>query len=275
MIRVVSPLLFFVLTLPSFAQKRVVQLADADLFLRNPDLSLDRGAIAGMQAAGLQQETIDAVMKGSDAKNWPVGLRTDSAMHRNHLTVRNYAAVLICEYNNGSENMSIVSVASNDNHHMPEELRSPEDIYFVVRAGGVAKVQIDVRPTPSMGPSYKRMDMARILDPEKIYATYNLGRDTTALGVLARRGMSKPEIDAVVFRSTERNWPDGIASFEKRYPRLADFKKYKAYQAARWNDLVLLVIPAAENQKMPQALRPFIDIYMVFAVDAVQVKEKK
>ncbi|HMC96374.1 MAG TPA: hypothetical protein VKG92_01860, partial [Flavobacteriales bacterium] len=154
-------------------------------------------------------------------------------------------------------------------------LRSEQDLYFVVHAGGVAKVQIALRQPPSMGPSYKRMPTARIIKPEDIYSTYNLGRDTTALGVLSRRGMSQPEIDAVVFRSTERNWPEGIDSFEERYPRLAEFKKYKAYQAARWNDLVLVVVPAAENQKMPEPLRPFIDIYMVFAAGAVQVKGGK
>lgn len=254
--------------------QQVVRLADAQMLVRNPDLSLDRSAIAGMQAAGLQQETIENVLRGSDAKNWPAGLRTDSALMVNRLAVRNYASLLVCEYNNGIENMSIVSVATKDNYHMPDDMRTAGDLFFVVRAGGVAKVQIALRTPPSKGPSYKRMAAARIVKPEDIYATYNLGRDTAALAELAKRGMSQAEIDAVVFRSTERNWPEGIDTFEERFPRLADFKKYKAYQAARWNDLVLVVIPADENQKMAPALRPFLDVYMVFAASAVQVKKK-
>lgn len=262
------------LTLTINAQQ-IVRLADAQMFVRNPDLTQDRAAIAGMQAAGLQQETIEAVLRGSEAKNWPVGLQNDTAFARNKLNVRNYNALLVCEYNNGAENMSIVSVAHNHNYHMPDEMRSTEDVYFVVRNGGMVKVQGTVRPPASVGPSYQRMAPAKIINPQKIYATYNLGRDTVALNELSKRGMSPPEIEAVVFRSTERNWPEGIDSFEERFPRLNDFKKYKAYQAARWNDLVLLTIPAAENQKMPPALRPFIDIYMVFAADAVQVKSKK
>jgi len=272
--RTTTLLLIFVLGVSANAQQ-VVRLADAQLFVRNADLSLDRSAIAGMQAAGLQQETIEAVLRGSDTKNWPVGLRTDSALMVNRLNVRNYNAVLVCEYNNGVDNLSIVSIAPNHNYHMPDDMSSAEDLYFVVRGGGVAKVEAVIRPPASMGPNWERMVPARIVKPESIYATYDLGRDTTALGVLARRGMSQPEIDAVVFRSTERNWPEGIDSFEERYPRLSDFKKYKVHQAARWNDLVLVVIPAAENQKMAPALRPFIDIYMVFASDAVQVKSKK
>ncbi|HMC97267.1 MAG TPA: hypothetical protein VKG92_06430, partial [Flavobacteriales bacterium] len=110
----------FALTLSATAQQ-VVRLADADLLVHNPDLSQDRAAIAGMQAAGLQQETIEKVLQGSNGKNWPVGLRTDSAMAVNKLAVRNYAAVLVCEYNDGAENLSIVSVATKDNYHMPDD----------------------------------------------------------------------------------------------------------------------------------------------------------
>ena len=79
----------------------------------------------------------------------------------------------------------------------------------------------------------------------------------------------------MVFRSHERNWPVGIDSFEKRYPKLKDFKKLKAYRLAKWEDKVLLAIPSEANRKVPEGIRPLIDVYMVFLADAVQVKEKK
>ena len=106
-------------------------------------------------------------------------------------------------------------------------------------------------------------------------ATYDLGGDTAVLAEMARDGMSQPEIDAVVFRCHERNWPEGIDSFDRRYPKLKDFKKYKAYEAAHWDDKVLLVIPYEANKRLPPGLRPHLDIYMVYAKNAVEVKRKK
>jgi hypothetical protein len=92
---------------------------------------------------------------------------------------------------------------------------------------------------------------------------------------LRKRGMSQAEIDAVVFRNHERNWPDGIDSFEERYPRLTDFKKYKCFQGAKWDDKILLIVPVEKNKKMPALMRPYVDLYFIYATSAVEVKEKK
>jgi hypothetical protein len=84
--------------------------------------------------------------------------------------------------------------------------------------------------------------------------------------------MSKAEIAAVVFRSTERNWPDGIDSFEERWPELSLFKKYRAYLGAKWGNKALVIVPVQENQKMPALMRPFVDMYFVYDADALLVK---
>jgi hypothetical protein len=55
---------------------------------------------------------------------------------------------------------------------------------------------------------------------------------------------------------------------------LKDFKRYKAFEAAHWDDKVLLVIPSEPNKRLPIGLRPHMDIYMVFAKQAVLVKKK-
>jgi hypothetical protein len=92
---------------------------------------------------------------------------------------------------------------------------------------------------------------------------------------LEAQGLSRPEIEAVIFRSHERNWPDGIDSFDERYPRLTEMKKYKARLLARCGDKVILVVPAELNRKAPSGLRPFMDIYLVYSTSAVQVRSKR
>ena len=88
------------------------------------------------------------------------------------------------------------------------------------------------------------------------------------------RGLSRSEIDAVVFRSIDRNWPDGIDTFEERQKFVSHFVKYKAYFAARWDDKVLLIIPVEKNRKQPVLMRPYVDLYFVYNASAVEVKKK-
>ena len=131
------------------------------------------------------------------------------------------------------------------------------------------------RPEISRGPKWKRLPSAKILKPEQLYATYDLSTDSLALAAMARRGMSPAEIDAVVFRSTDRNWPDGIDTFDERQKLLPKFSKYKAFVGAKWDDKVLLIIPVEKNKKQPVLMRPYVDLYFVYDKSAVQIKEKK
>ena len=115
----------------------------------------------------------------------------------------------------------------------------------------------------------------RNFKPDQLYAAYDLALDTVGRRALYKAGMSRPEIDAVIFRSTERNWPDGIDSFEKRYPMLEKFKKYHAYLGARWDDKVLLIVPVEKNRRMPVLMRPFVDLYFIYTATGVEVRGKK
>lgn len=256
------------------AQDAVV-ISDIAQLVRKPDLSQDGAIRSGMQAAGVAEEKAQQVLSLGKAQNLPVGLRTDSALAANAGAVRNYSAHKVCNYADASGPKVLVQVPVAENHHMPEDLRSQADLYLVLPEGAVATALMDAqRPKPSKGPSWRRMRKARIITPDAVYATYDLGADSTALAKLVGNGMSQAEIEAVIFRSHERNWPSGIDAFEQRYPRLHDFKKYKAYQAAAWEDKVLLVIPVEENKRQPIGIRPHLDIYMVYAKSAVEVSRK-
>jgi hypothetical protein len=133
---------------------------------------------------------------------------------------------------------------------MPEDLRPIADLYLVVPAQATEEVQPPMpRPTISRGPRWKNRPEVKILQPGELYATYDLATDQEALAAMAERGMSQPEIDAVIFRSHERNWPEGIDQFDERFPRLDQFKKFKTYLGAKWSDKVLLIVPRGEEQE--------------------------
>jgi len=261
------------LTFNSLGQD-LVRITDVSAIVLRPELAQDKIAQAGMQAAGLSAELIGKVTTLSEPANWPAGLVTDSARQANQGGLGKYAVHRLCEYNTEEGLMSIVVVPVADNYHMSEELRSKTDLYFLIRSSGLVSVEpVVMRSPPSKGPAWTRMPKAKILLPDEVYATYDLSRDTVALAEFARKGFSQPEIDAVIFRSHERNWPEGMDRFDERYPKLSEFKRYKAYAAAAWDGKVLLVIPAEQNKKAKAGLRPYLDIYMVYAAKAVSVKE--
>ncbi|MBL7938710.1 MAG: hypothetical protein JNL43_05050 [Flavobacteriales bacterium] len=277
--RIHCPLLLLVLawSVPAaVAQEDAVRITDIAQLVRKQDLSQDAAVRSGMQAAGLDEARMQQALDLGKSANLPLGLSTDSALAANSAAVRNYNAHKVCTYADGPNTQVLVKVPVSENYHMPEDLRTRQDMYLVLPEVALETALTDAeRPKPSKGPDYKRMREAKITTPDGVYATYNLGSDTTVLADLAGNGMSQPEIDAVIFRCHERNWPEGIDSFERRYPKLKDFKKYKAFEAAHWDDKVLLVIPSELNKRLPIGLRPHMDIYMVYARSAVEVKKKK
>jgi len=250
-----------------------VRITDPSALVTDLVLGEDKAAMAALQAAGLADGMIAAALTTTVPTAWPVGLATDSARTANSGAIVNYSAHRVCDLVPGEEGTVLVSITASGNIHMPEDLRPHEDLYLAVRATGLSEPPpVVVRRHTSKGPNWKRHPKARILKPDNVYATYDLASDPAAIAALEKRGMSPAEIEAVVFRSHERNWPEGINNFTSRYPRLKDFKRYKAYQAARWDGKALLIIPSEVNQKVPAALRPFLDVYMVYTADAVQVK---
>ncbi len=256
--------------------QEMMRIVDPTAIVNHAELAKDHAAKAGLQAAGLDDAAITEVLMLSDEKNWPAGLRTDSARAANAGTIRNYTVRQVCAYSTDGGLLTIVAVRAVENLHMPEELRSRNDIYLLMRNGGLQPLEKNAqKPAPSRGPVWRTLPAAVIVKPDDLFATYDLASDSLAIAALEGQGLSRPEIDAVIFRSHERNWPDGIDSFDERYPRLVEMKKYKARQLSRWGDKVIVVVPAELNRKAPVGLRPFMDIYLVYSATAVQVKAKR
>ena len=273
--RTIPILLAFCLAQALFAQSPA-RINDPSAIVLQPDLGRDPAAQAGMQAAGLSGNLIQDAVKMSDPMLWPPGLRTEESRMANRGAIMNYAASLLCSYSTEEGPLAIIAIPASANRHMPEDLRASSDFFLVMRPAGFTIIDETVaKDPPSKGPSWRNLRRAQILKPDGVYATYDLADVPEAMEALDKQGLSKAEIEAVAFRSHERNWPDGIDSFEKRYPRLKQLKKLKAYRLARWSDKVILVIPADQNKKAPLGLRPYLDIYMVFDATSVKVADKK
>lgn len=251
-----------------------VRIIDPQALVRHIDPATDRHVAAAVQAAGFSDELIARITKAHPVAKWPQGLRTDSAITAHIGALPNLVAYHLCNFTHEAQQLALVHIPSAENVHLPEDLRSREDLFLVMKPEGLGVPPIAERPRASKGPSWKNMPKARITQPEYVYATYNLAQDPLALHTLEKRGLSQAEIEAVVFRSHERNWPDGIDQFEKRRTKLKLFKKYKAHIAAKWENKVLLVIPAELNYDLPTGLRPYMDIYMVYTDPAVAVLKK-
>lgn len=235
----------------------------------------NKSAQAALMANGVTAEQMDQVITYGNRDHWPAGIKEDSLREQNRPYIQNYVCFRVAEFREDSVSKTILMVPARENIHMPEPMRPLSDLYMIVPDSAIANVQPGKpRPEISRGPQWKNLPKARIRVPEELYATYDLSVDSTALQALRNKGMSQPEIDAVVFRSTDRNWPDGIDSFEERQKLLPNFKKYKAFLGAKWDDKVLVIVPVEKNRKQPILMRPFVDLYFVYNASAVEVKKK-
>lgn len=258
-----------------FAQQGV-KIIDAKALETAPDIRKDKAAQAALATAGFSDDETATILHFGDRAQWPEGIRTQEARAENAPYIVNYAAFRLCAFQQDTSMMALLMVPAKSNEHMPEVMRPMADFYLVLPERALQKVEKPKpRPAISSGPQWKRRARVEIIKPDDLYATYDLAADSAGLKALAEAGMSRAEIDAVVFRSIERNWPDGIDNFEHRYPLLPKFNKYRAYLGARWDDKVLLIVPVAKNRRMPVTMRPFVDLYFIYAAPAVEVHGRR
>lgn len=270
--------LFLVLTLaalPGLFAQQEVRITDATALDGAPDVRKVKGVEEALQAAGFPKEEIRIIREYGDRSQWPEGIRSDTARAARAPYIINYVGFRLCNFMQDTVQGAVVMIPAAYNDHMPEEMRPPGDLYIALPERALANAgKPKPRPAVSRGPRWERRPKVKIIKPDGLYGTYDLAADPAALAALEGGGLSRAEIDAVIFRSTERNWPDGIDSFEKRFPRIDRFRKYRAYLGAKWDDKVLLIVPAAKNRRMPVLMRPYMDLYFVYSATAVKVEGK-
>lgn len=260
----------------ALAAQQQVSINDAGALKSAPPVRKSRAAEAALKAAGINPDQQALIIGYGDPEDRPIGLQVDSMLRRNEPYIRNYACFRVASFPEDSVAKCVVMVPAKDNLHMPEDMRPLADFYLLLPEKALAEVNSGrQRPEISPGPRWKNLAPAKILVPEELYGTYDLADDSAGMAALLARGMSQAEIDAVVFRCTDRNWPDGIDSYGKRQALLPKFTKYKAFLGARWGDKVLLIVPVEKNRRLPILMRPYVDLYFVYKASAVEVQRKK
>lgn len=254
--------------------QQAVRITDPAAIIADAGVLHRPAAMEAMKGAALTDDLMNAALECSNPAVWPEGWRNDSLRSASGQEIAKAMAYRICSFEWQEEKVTLVQVPALQNAHLPQVLRDKKDIFLVLKESGLGDPPRIAKEKPSMGPTWVNMPKARINKPEQIYATYDLARDENALRTLAQSGLSQAEIQAVIFRSHERNWPDGIDRFEKRREQRKLLRKYKTYLAAKWDDKVLLVVPADQNKDLPPGLRPYMDIYMVYTGPAVAVAGK-
>ena len=268
-----SILLLSFLAFAACQAQNAVRIVDIAALAQVRTVDGDRAVEAALAAAGSPEQEVRAVMASGNKMLWPAGIRGDSALVANAAHIQDYRCFRVGTFPQDSIMMAIVSIPAKANLDLPLTMRPDSDLYMVLPERALrAAAPPRLRPLVSKGPSWENRAKVKIQKPEAVYAAYNIGADSAAVKAMLGAGMSKSEIDAVVFRSTERNWPDGIDSFEERWPELNLFKKYRAYLGALWGNKALVIVPMQENQKMPPMLRPYVDMYFVYDADALLVK---
>ena len=268
-----SLLLLSFLAFAACQAQNAVRIVDISALAKVRTVEGDHAVEAALAAAGSPEQQVRAVMASGNKMLWPAGIRSDSALVANAVHIQNYRCFRVGTFPQDSIMMAIVSIPAKANLDLPLTMRPDSDLYMVLPERALrAAAPPRLRPLVSKGPSWENRAKVKIQKPEAVYAAYNIGADSAAVKAMLGAGMSKSEIDAVVFRSTERNWPDGIDSFEERWPELNLFKKYRAYLGALWENKALVIVPMQENQKMPPMLRPYVDMYFVYDADALLVK---
>ena len=250
-----------------------VRITRWDAVRTGNELIKGRSAKAALQATGLPEDQQTLVVNNSGPQFWPTSLANDSARQASAPYIGNYVAYRMFSFHEDTVPYTVVMIPAKDNIHMPEDLRPTADLFLAVADAGLTDAApARQRPEISRGPRWKDRAQATILAPAEVYATYDLGADAVARQALSDAGMSTPEIEAVAFRSHERNWPDGIDTYEERSALISQFGKYKAFVGATWDDKVVLIVPVEKNKSMPKLMRPYVDIYLVYAKSAVSVK---
>lgn len=265
----------FLLLHSAYAQQEV-RITDARALDQARDVRKAKGAEEALEQKGFPKVEIGTILEYGDRSMWPEVLRSDTARASHAPYIVNYSGFRLASFSQDTVLFSVVMIPAMYNTHMPDGMRPLGDFYLVLPESALTNAEKpQPRPAVSRGPKWDHRPKAKIIKPDGLYGAYNLGTDSAGLRALEALGLSREETEAVVFRSTERNWPEGIASFEKRFPRLERFRKYKAYFGAKWDDKVLLIVPAARNRRMPVVMRPYMDLYFVYSAKAVKVEQKK
>jgi hypothetical protein len=258
------------LAAPNNAQDRL-RLRAPEAIVAEHRLERIPQGMAALEATGMSAQERDLVLHFLGPALRPEGIATAKAREANAAYLGNYVLFRVCSFHYNAGGRVLAILPYRDNLHMPPDMRPVSDFYLLLDSMHVETTGTG-RPAPALtrGPDWRELPAVRITRPTELYATYRLEHDPEAQRILEAIGLDRMQIDIVAYRSHERQWPRAIANFDDRYAMLKRFRRYRVKELARWDDKVLLVAPAQLNRRMPKALRPVVDLYFIYAQEAVE-----
>ncbi len=104
-----------------------------------------------------------------------------------------------------------------------------------------------------------------ILDPGKLYSTYNL--DPEELDELYAQGFSEQQVEHIGKMSHEDYWPAKMAELDSRLDNRTTIKEYTVYRIGYLKeqspDKSILWVRAKKNKKMPAGFAPKEDFFII------------
>ncbi|TAE62036.1 MAG: hypothetical protein EAZ89_00115 [Bacteroidetes bacterium] len=220
--------------------------------------------------------------------SWPSGISTLDARNANRPLIQDYKAWQIAAL----EGMALLYIPATRNTHMPAEMRPASDIYFLIGEEGIGPGDPADEIVETIFDAYEALSLeeesedknpdsgrAYIINPLELVSTYQLLENEEARELLLEF-LSEDDLDYLAELCHEDAWPSGISSYQARDIGNTRelMKEYVTYFAASFEDngkmMVMVYVPFAQNQQMPEAMRPQQEegFYMIFRGAGVRVK---
>jgi hypothetical protein len=264
-----------------------ISITDPGELYSTIDLGASSTAMAAMRSAGMSEPLIQEVLANSTESSWPEGLNTLDERLSARDNIKSFNAYQIAYY----DEKVILLIPKEGNRHVPSTMLPNTDMYMVLGTEGLSGVNryfkrstVDVAgiktsapattttsTTTSSGSGGKTWAKAKIYDSGKMYTTYNLSGDATAMGVLYDKGYTQKLIDDILYYANESRWPQGISTLSNWQNNREVVNEYNAYQVASFGDKQILYIPKDQNVHMPQHMQISHDFFMVIGSAGVTI----
>lgn len=109
-----------------------------------------------------------------------------------------------------------------------------------------------------------------IINPSDLYSTYEFSKADRK--ELISQGFNDDMIRNIEKMANEANWPAAISNLDGRFQLRDQLKQYKAFKIAQIGagEKAVVAIPAVQNKKMPENMRPIKDIFFIMDVSGLK-----
>lgn len=275
-----------------------VDIVDSNYLVPSVDLTTVEGIDATLTAAGVPQDQLATVKEAAMDAAWPGPLSDPNQRYNYYLELglmraRHVAYLTKPEVNAAPEDQYydeyggdyygyeygrmggydldkewvLVAVLADENQHLRPELRPEKDFFAVIVEWGVRPLE-RVPPRPGTEIAIDKFPAVKISDADRILPYAGIRYVEGIKEILVAAGIPEAAHETLYVRSEEYGWPREML-YDRRSTHANEIPKFKGRKIADVGGSVLVMIPAAENEHMPEALRPTFDFFFVVEPSAV------